>query len=149
MRRMAVRFLGELDELLADIARGGFGVRAICPIPEARGRNADIFLNNGAIVSWDAAGRVIWVDGAVGPARQMEFFFKNLYERTWLPRRLSVAGGRIQSWRQGRTQTVAIWLLRSESAPARFIRRRIEQGPGGLLAAATLVFRRKKTVSAL
>lgn len=126
---MAIRFTADITILIADIIAGGFVVQAIQNVPDSRGRTTDVRLKNDVVVCWDSLSNVVWAEGSTGQVSDIERYLRNLYEGPqflrWLVTRHSRWILRVQSAKH----TTALWLLRSETRPARFLRQLIQRVP--------------------
>ena len=77
---MSVKFDGDLKTLVHDLETRGYRVRKSETIAGAPGRTADVLLDNGAVVQWDAYSQRIWASGSTTASRRTETFLRCLYE---------------------------------------------------------------------
>jgi hypothetical protein len=92
---MAIRYTGNLDQLVCDLEDCGFRVEFARRLTGAPGRSADVYLENGVIVRWDPYTQTLWADGPLTALRRVEKYFRQLYHggavsrwwarRGWLP----------------------------------------------------------------
>lgn len=77
---MAVKFEGDLKTLIRDLETRGYRVRKAETVAGAAGRTADVFLDNGAVVQWDAYSQRVWADGPITESQRTETYLRCLYE---------------------------------------------------------------------
>lgn len=77
---MAVKFKGDLKTLIRDLETRGYRVRKAETVAGAAGRTADVFLDNGAVVQWDAYSQRVWADGPITESQRTETYLRCLYE---------------------------------------------------------------------
>jgi|GEM_PF-5398386 len=128
---MAVKFEGDLKTLIHDLEIRGYRVRKAETIKGAPGRTADVFLQNGAIVQWDAYSRTVWTDGPITESQRTETYLRCLYEggllgRLWisslwsLSQSVAFLRAKILQIKRARTQSLAVHAappLRAAKAP--------------------------------
>ena len=122
---MSISFANDLESLVALLARGGYAVRAVRNIPDARGRSADVYLENGVVVCWDASSCKLWISRVSNRGLRVERFLAAMCEGTPLLRPFALCQARLHAHTQSLHQTVAVWLLRSESTLAKNLRQQI------------------------
>lgn len=66
-------------------------MRLVENVSSGRGRNADVYLLNGVVVSWDAHSQTIWTEGPRRRAERVEKYLRTRYESRGL-RRWSLTG---------------------------------------------------------
>lgn len=77
---MSVKFEGDLKTLVRDLETRGYRVRKAETVAGAAGRTADVFLDNGAVVQWDAYSQRVWADGPLTESQRTETYLRCLYE---------------------------------------------------------------------
>jgi len=122
---MAIYFEQDLDALISLLAEGGHALRFTRTIPESRGRSLDLHLENGVVVCWDPFTHTLWTGGASRRNRDVEVFLRDMCEGHWLPNGVIKLISRIRARRHAFSQATAFWLLRSDSAIARALRRQL------------------------
>lgn len=96
---MAIRFREDLNTLLRDLENRGYRVHAAKRIAGSPGRTADVYLENGVIVRWDAHTQTVWAEGPIVGMRRVEAYLRRLYESGRLGRLLAV-GFSGYAWRR-------------------------------------------------
>lgn len=125
--RMAVTFEQDLDALIHLLAAGGYAARGARVVPESRGRNADVYLENGVVVCWDALTRKVWMERFTARGQRVENFLWKMCEGPRLLRPLAIANARMHARIQALHTSVARWLLLSENAIARQLRQQLSR----------------------
>lgn len=119
---MAIRFKSDLNALRADLSAGGFVVRGVHPVTEARGRTLDIALAQGTTVCWDTDSNFLWAEGPSHQVATVERFLRRLYEGPRFLRRTHLWSNRWMLAHRNRASATAGWLIRSEGVIARLLR---------------------------
>lgn len=122
---MSITFAKDLEALVALLAYGGYAVRAVRNIPDARGRSADVYLENGVVICWDASSCKLWISRVSSRGRRVENFLAAMCEGPRVLRVFAVVRARVHALLQSLHQSAAVWLLRSESVLARNLRQQI------------------------
>jgi hypothetical protein len=122
---MAIIFDKTVDDLTALLTAGGYQVRATRTIPDARGRSADVYLENGVIICWDPVSKRVWVDRYSRRGVKVEAYLRRMCDGPRLLRICAIATARLYSAAESAHHALAVWLLRSESAFAKNLRQQI------------------------
>lgn len=77
---MAIRFREDLNTLLRDLENRGYRIHSAKRIAGAPGRTADVYLENGVIVRWDAHTQTVWAEGPLLGMQRVETYLRRLYE---------------------------------------------------------------------
>jgi hypothetical protein len=122
---MAIVFAKPVDDLTSLLAWGGYHVRATRLIPDARGRGADVYLENGVVVCWDPLTKRIWVNRYSDRGHKVESYLRRMCSGSLLLRLWAMAAARFRSSGQSAQHALAVWLLRSESVLAKNLRQQL------------------------
>ena len=126
---MAIRFSANLEILIADIIAGGYRVQRIQTIPDSRGRTIDVCLTDNVVVCWDSHSSVIWAEGPEGQMSALEWYLQKIYEGPKFLRSFATWRTRCLLLFKSKDKAAALWLLRSDSFPARGLRQLIKCTP--------------------
>jgi hypothetical protein len=69
---MAITFNADVNSLVSDLVQLSCPVEHVRTLRGAPGRNVDVTLRNGVVISWDRFSRSIWVSGPYPHARRLE-----------------------------------------------------------------------------
>lgn len=90
---MNITFTKDKATLTRDLERVGYQIERVAGFPEVPGRQIDVVLTNGVIVSWDRSEEMIWVQGPEAQRERVESCLSVLYDGNHFGRLLALAPG--------------------------------------------------------
>lgn len=137
---MAIRFRSNIDNLTADLVAGGFEVKSVRRVRESQGSTHNVFLCSGAVVCWDKESFSLWAEGPYRAVEEVESYLQKRYHGPGFLRQTYAHRHRVARRLRKKYETMARWILCSESMPARSLRHLVTMMP-------RLRFRRNRSLT--